>query len=702
MPTLPVLPLDDGLDDAFDDENSITATMTGLADSIGKSLSSSGSLAAGAQDAVQASGKALAGAMGGAMLPLFNSKTLGIAGGSLAVIAAVAWVVSNWDSTPAEVAPQEPQAVPTVVESEIVFSQPVVEAQAVIEAEPEVPGYQALLEEARAARDAGNLIEPAGGNAVELYLMVLEEAPEDLAIGAELDTVVSQVLGLAETAILEQSVEDADNALSMVRLAQPDNPRLTFLDAQLTQFQFRATVDETRLAIRDGLLADAGRLISEARTLAGGESAEVNLLSEELSAARSQQQVEEVLAIAGERLEAGSLISPSNDNARYYYELALSDDPGNQAAQQGLTIIASKLALKAREAIDEGRLDDAGDLLRDARALDPSSSELAASGKALDTAYEAIAEAERQAEAARLAELERQAELARQAEAARQEELRKQAELERQAEAARQAELRRQAELERQAEIERLAELERQAEAARLAEIERQAEEARQARLREAAQQAAEQDAAAAATASVLGVAGSTVKEPSGNSVPGLAAAGNNSSRSTQSNNDVAPRPEISPPAASPSTFAAAGGASTFAMGDNGNSLSTDISRATAAPPQILLSGSELAKPVSRGNNNDSAADKVVPISTLTRTNYVAPVYPRAAQRKNTTGSVDVMFTVNAIGTVTDISVLRAEPGETFNQAAMNAVAKWRFEPAIENGVAVEKRTAVRLTFDLR
>jgi protein TonB len=57
---------------------------------------------------------------------------------------------------------------------------------------------------------------------------------------------------------------------------------------------------------------------------------------------------------------------------------------------------------------------------------------------------------------------------------------------------------------------------------------------------------------------------------------------------------------------------------------------------------------------------------------------------------------------VSTIGTVTEISILRAEPEDTFNQAAMDAVAKWRFQPVIEHGVAVEKRSAVRLAFDLQ
>jgi TonB family protein len=117
---------------------------------------------------------------------------------------------------------------------------------------------------------------------------------------------------------------------------------------------------------------------------------------------------------------------------------------------------------------------------------------------------------------------------------------------------------------------------------------------------------------------------------------------------------------------------------------------------AAAGPSQGFSPGDYLA---------DSFGERsvtTVPISSLTRTNYVAPVYPRAAQRRSLTGSVDIMFTVSTIGTVTDVSVVSAEPDDTFNKAAIDAVSKWRFEPVIENGVALEKRSAVRLSFDLQ
>lgn len=91
----------------------------------------------------------------------------------------------------------------------------------------------------------------------------------------------------------------------------------------------------------------------------------------------------------------------------------------------------------------------------------------------------------------------------------------------------------------------------------------------------------------------------------------------------------------------------------------------------------------------------------MVPVSRLTRINYVGPEYPRAAQRRGVTGSVDVAFTVTTDGRVRALSVLTSDPAETFDQAAMDAVEQWRFEPVIENGVAVEKRSAVRLAFSL-
>ncbi len=88
-----------------------------------------------------------------------------------------------------------------------------------------------------------------------------------------------------------------------------------------------------------------------------------------------------------------------------------------------------------------------------------------------------------------------------------------------------------------------------------------------------------------------------------------------------------------------------------------------------------------------------------IPISSLKRVRYVAPKYPRAAERRDLTGWVEVIFTVVADGSVEDIEIGDSQPGEIFVDAARKAVEGWEFEPVVEDGQVVAKRSAVRLMF---
>ena len=88
-----------------------------------------------------------------------------------------------------------------------------------------------------------------------------------------------------------------------------------------------------------------------------------------------------------------------------------------------------------------------------------------------------------------------------------------------------------------------------------------------------------------------------------------------------------------------------------------------------------------------------------VSLSTLKRTKYVPPKYPYSAERRGISGWVDVIFTVDIDGTVRDATVSNADPPSVFDSAAISAVEDWEFEPVIENGVAIQKRAAVRMMF---
>jgi len=79
-----------------------------------------------------------------------------------------------------------------------------------------------------------------------------------------------------------------------------------------------------------------------------------------------------------------------------------------------------------------------------------------------------------------------------------------------------------------------------------------------------------------------------------------------------------------------------------------------------------------------------------------------APVIPYQARVKNIEGHVKVIFTVTPEGGVVDILVAEAVPDEIFNESAMAAVARWRFEPALKDGKPVAVKVMTRLLFELK
>ena len=76
--------------------------------------------------------------------------------------------------------------------------------------------------------------------------------------------------------------------------------------------------------------------------------------------------------------------------------------------------------------------------------------------------------------------------------------------------------------------------------------------------------------------------------------------------------------------------------------------------------------------------------------------------YPLEAARNGEQGWVDVAFTVNPDGSVSDVHVTDAKPRRVFDRAAIDAVSRWRFKPALINGaptaVVVKRRIEFRLS----
>ncbi|MDH5621023.1 MAG: TonB family protein [Gammaproteobacteria bacterium] len=570
-------PVLDGLGDTFgNDDSSFTETVTGLIGTAARKFSSDRDTSSLPEaPAKEPKPELTAASSGGSVLQ--NPKVMGIAAALVVVVVgALYWAMSGPDELDSQ--PGETQRTPSFTESDVDFNNAPAAAKDV--------DVDALVAEARLARDAGQLFNPVGSNAIELLASAIASDPGNALIAAELDAAVGQALSMAESALLESRLDDAAAALQRVAAVDAQNVRLPFLNAQLSQMQLRSRLDEARVAIRESRFEDAAAALNSARSLNLPDTGEIAAISAELSNARSAQQVDGVLAKAAARLDAGALIRPSNDNARYYYELVLSNDPGNTIARQGLNVIASKLALQARAEIDKGNLDAAEKVLSDAHALDSTNADVTATVTALATARAAVAEQQRRDAAAREA-----------------------------------------------AEQRRIA-AEKQAEADREAEAERQAEARRQ-----------------AAAATVAADAASDRSVPTSNTSTTKTADAEDASKAVDTAVD-------------------------------------------SGPAEAEAARADTAQPV-------SAAAQMVAVSSLTRTKYVSPKYPRNAERRNLSGWVDVVFTVTRDGTVSNIEVRNSEPDETFVNAAINAVEKWEFQPVVENGVPIEKKVGVRMMFAL-
>ncbi len=77
------------------------------------------------------------------------------------------------------------------------------------------------------------------------------------------------------------------------------------------------------------------------------------------------------------------------------------------------------------------------------------------------------------------------------------------------------------------------------------------------------------------------------------------------------------------------------------------------------------------------------------------------PLYPRASVRRGHEGSVLLRIGVDARGAFLRAEVLRSSGHELLDEAALEAVRAWTFEPAIRGGVAVADVLEHTVTFRL-
>lgn len=114
----------------------------------------------------------------------------------------------------------------------------------------------------------------------------------------------------------------------------------------------------------------------------------------------------------------------------------------------------------------------------------------------------------------------------------------------------------------------------------------------------------------------------------------------------------------------------------------------------TPPPPQAVVVA---AKPVPAPAAPVSAGDL-----SSTMISFKAPHYPLESRRRKEQGTVLLNLLLAEDGSVQDISVQSSSGYSRLDQAALEAVRRWRWSPTIRNGERMKVRGLVEIPFILR
>jgi len=181
-----------------------------------------------------------------------------------------------------------------------------------------------LLNAAGVALSQGRLVEPEGQSAVELYRAVLLKDPGNIQAREGLARVSEELLLVVEQALLAQDLLAAASALDAARSADPANPRLEFLSAQLAHERERASQAGT---VPASAVAAADRAMNE--------------------------RISRLLTQADERMKQGKLVGNA-DSAEAYVLSAREARPDDPGVRQALNALSGRMLLSASQALVGG------------------------------------------------------------------------------------------------------------------------------------------------------------------------------------------------------------------------------------------------------------------------------------------------------------------------------------------------------------
>jgi len=244
-------------------------------------------------------------------------------------------------------------------------------------------GIAPLIARADAALARGALIAPPADNAADLYREVLRRDAANARAQEGLQRVADGLLTKAEQSLLTEHLDEAQHLTDAARALEPNNVRLAFLTAQIDKESAGAAPGTTA--------ATGGRrgrgLASAARGAARGAAASPDALERLGVAAR----VSEFLQQADSRMRSGALLSPAQNNAKFFIDAAAALAPEDEGVHRAQRTLVERLLLEAHSAAQSGDVSQAERWTQAAADMGAHSEELSATRRSIEDARVAAA-----------------------------------------------------------------------------------------------------------------------------------------------------------------------------------------------------------------------------------------------------------------------------------------------------------------------
>lgn len=128
-------------------------------------------------------------------------------------------------------------------------------------------------------------------------------------------------------------------------------------------------------------------------------------------------------------------------------------------------------------------------------------------------------------------------------------------------------------------------------------------------------------------------------------------------------------------------------------------SLSDSTQKTETSAPASQPAVNPSSKPAEKAGTAEANSKTIVSgVKPLVR---VQPDYPTRLRNRRIEGWIKIEFTITTSGGVADAVVVDANPADVFDNVALKAIKKWKFEAKLVNGVAVTQRAVQILKFQL-